>query len=464
VIWGAWSSDDGTIRRLPRGPHTLTREQVAEDQRSRLIAATIVAVGQNGYLSTTVADVIARAGVSRKAFYEHFSNREESFLRAYDAVVSMGLAQITAAYESAGGVPQGVEAAIGLLCEQAVINPLAMRLALVEIGALGSVGIERREHHLAAYEALFRDAIGLPRGPDPISNPILRAVIGGLNGVLYARVQEHKQAQLRGLVPDLVTWATSYFPAPSEITAFDGHETTSGLGGRAPGTLSPPRLSSGRQRGLRGEQNGSHSFVVHSQRERILDAVANLSAEKGYAAITIRDIAERAAVSLDSFYGHFSGKEDAFLVAYEVGHGRSLATVERAYRAASDWRYGVRAGIAALFDFLASEPSFAHLALTDAQIATPRTAERARRGFTAYTHMLLPDLDGRMRQPPAPSVTVEAIMGGVLELCVTYTLQRRTQALTGLLRRATYFALAPFIGMEEAGRIAIEGDSATIAG
>ena len=62
-----------------------------------------------------------------------------------------------------------------------------------------------------------------------------------------------------------------------------------------------------------------------------------------------------------AFYEHFADKEDAFLVAYEVGHGKALASVERAYMAESDWRLAVRAGIGALFGFLASEPSFAHI-------------------------------------------------------------------------------------------------------
>src|SRR5580658_2999885 len=59
------------VRGLPRGPHSLTRAQVATNQRQRLLEGMIDAIGAKGYAASTVSDVIKRAGVSRKAFYEH---------------------------------------------------------------------------------------------------------------------------------------------------------------------------------------------------------------------------------------------------------------------------------------------------------------------------------------------------------------------------------------------------------
>src|ERR1035438_4328088 len=128
-------------------------------------------------------------------------------------------------------------------------------------------------------------------------------------------------------------------------------------------------------------------------------------------------------MSLDAFYEHYAGKEDAFLVAYEVGHAKGLTIVEHAYDAAPDWRSAIRAAIAALFDFLASEPAFAHLSLVDARVATDRTAERASRGVSAYAQMLLPGFERARGRSGPPSVAVEAIIGGIFELCLSYTLQ-----------------------------------------
>jgi hypothetical protein len=67
-------------RRLPRGPGGMGPEEVARNQRTRLYSAMIEAIPQRGYEATTVAHVIALAGVSPGAFYELFSTKEQCFL------------------------------------------------------------------------------------------------------------------------------------------------------------------------------------------------------------------------------------------------------------------------------------------------------------------------------------------------------------------------------------------------
>jgi hypothetical protein len=113
----------------------------------------------------------------------------------------------------------------------------------------------------------------------------------------------------------------------------------------------------------------------------------------------------------------------------------------------------VRAGIDALFGFLASEPSFAHIALIDALIATPHTAERSNEGVSAFAQMLVPGLEQTRGYTPA-AVAVEAIAGGLFDLCLHYALAGKIRELPELVPSATYVALAPFLGGEEAARIA----------
>ena len=75
-------------RRLPHGPNGMSREEVARNQRARMYGGMIEAVHEHGYPQTTVAHVIALAGVSRRAFYEQFPNKEACFLATYDIVVA----------------------------------------------------------------------------------------------------------------------------------------------------------------------------------------------------------------------------------------------------------------------------------------------------------------------------------------------------------------------------------------
>src|SRR3954470_22993998 len=78
----------GEVHQLPRGRHRLTREEVQTSQRERMLLSMAEAASVKGYAKTTVADVIKRARVSRETFYEHFSDKEDCFLAAYDEAVN----------------------------------------------------------------------------------------------------------------------------------------------------------------------------------------------------------------------------------------------------------------------------------------------------------------------------------------------------------------------------------------
>src|SRR3954464_7125153 len=124
---------------LPRGRHAAPREVVRNSQRGRMLAAMASAVGEKGYGAVAVADVIARAGVSRKTFYEHFDNKEECFLAAYAAGVEPWLDAIDAAIRAAAaGDPLAIaRAGTARYLETLAANPAFARTFLIEVLAAG---------------------------------------------------------------------------------------------------------------------------------------------------------------------------------------------------------------------------------------------------------------------------------------------------------------------------------------
>ncbi|MFD0854025.1 TetR/AcrR family transcriptional regulator, partial [Actinomadura adrarensis] len=103
--------------KLRGGRHGLPRDVVRDNQRRRIVAGVVHAVGELGYERTTVESVIARAQVSRRTFYEHFRNKEEAFLAAYDHVMD-GLVRRAVEACGSGGFGAGLSAFLeGLAAE-----------------------------------------------------------------------------------------------------------------------------------------------------------------------------------------------------------------------------------------------------------------------------------------------------------------------------------------------------------
>src|ERR1700722_10630355 len=90
-------------RRLPKGPHGIDPQEVAHHQRIRMHGAMIESVATHGYEETSVRHVIGLAGVSRRAFYEQFTNKEDCFMATFDLIVTRAVKRVNAAYQSSKG-------------------------------------------------------------------------------------------------------------------------------------------------------------------------------------------------------------------------------------------------------------------------------------------------------------------------------------------------------------------------
>jgi AcrR family transcriptional regulator len=173
------------IERLPRGPHRLSREQVENHQRGRMIAAMIAAAGTKGYGSTTIGDITRRARVSRDTFYEQFANKEQCLLAAYDATTRELLDQMVTAGTSqpsyVEGIRDGVRAYLRFWSQRAD----AARVWSLDIFAAGEEALVHRERTLETFTRLFQaiaerartEQPGLPTVPDLVARAMVVAAV-----------------------------------------------------------------------------------------------------------------------------------------------------------------------------------------------------------------------------------------------------------------------------------------------
>ncbi len=406
----------------------LSRDEVEQSQRQRLLAAMVAVVSERGYEATTVANVVEMSGVSRTAFYRLFDNKEDCFVAAVDAIIRFLTAVVIDAYGVEAPWDQRLratfEAFVGLVVDQ----PAAARLCLLDVYVAGPEAVKHADRGATTFEQLAQQAV--KDAPEYAAMPplVVRGIVGGIRKVIFTRLRRGEAETLPEIVPELWQWALSYKAPPVPL--------------RQPRVRSEPPAA---------------RFVAHNQVERLCAAMANVTAEKGYAATTLDDVVAEASASLSTFYSHFATKEEAFLAANDVGLAQTLAAVLPAFQRAPDWRHGVRSAIESMLAYFSAEPTWARLGILETLAAGPRGMEQRDDAIATYATLLQPGFEAA---PDVPPIAAEAIGGAVYELMYDHIRQRGTARLPELQSAATFLGLAPFLGVEEAVAIANERSAA----
>jgi AcrR family transcriptional regulator len=188
---------------LPAGRHGLPRSFVVRNQRERILSAVAEVTRVIGYPTMRVDDIIGRAGVSRRTFYDHFKDKQDVFLAAYDEAVAQLSAVVREAFDEADGVVERVTASLSALLETLANEPGFASMCIVEVLAAGPAALARRNAAMTWFAELIQEsAKGLPkaRRPPPLT---AETVVGGIYEVIYTRVLRGETEQLPTLLPDL---------------------------------------------------------------------------------------------------------------------------------------------------------------------------------------------------------------------------------------------------------------------
>lgn len=186
---------------LPPGP-----EAIAADQRARMLDAMARVVVRKGYAHTTVADVVELAGVSRRTFYEQFTDKEDCFLAAYDQAAEAVLDDIAEAVRSLGpGADWRARLHKSLETYTAVLSaePEVAKLFLVDVLGAGARAVELRRRVLDRFVAQYRGLRSADADLAEVPDAMLRALVGAINELVSEHIAAHGAATLPETTPTL---------------------------------------------------------------------------------------------------------------------------------------------------------------------------------------------------------------------------------------------------------------------
>jgi len=445
------------------------RELSASAERQAILDALIAIAAERGYGETTIEAIVDRAGLDRPAFDRHFRGKYDCFLSAWQEINESCMREMLEAYNSREEWPDKLRAVACEIVEGLCGNPSRAAFS-IEVLAAGDAARARRDMTMRVLASLIDAGRNEMDDPEAVPHTTAEALAGAAYGQVYSKVVRGAADDLPELVPQLMSAAvlpylgmeaamaelSKEFDPPARYRRDVAKRSSSSKSGGAATSAEdyPPELS----RLPPGRHGLPREFVVHNQRERLVAGLAEAIAENGYSGTTIAHITKHAAVSRRTFYEHFSSKDECFVAAYDTVMNELQERVTKGFEEAEDWPHAVRAGIAAMLEFLAAEPHLARLCMVEALVAGPVVVER----YDAAIQSFVPYFQsGREGRPPEvlarlSPTTEEALVGGMVSLISRRIIAGKTEQLEELLPDLVEFTLTPYLGSVEAAKIAAE--------
>jgi AcrR family transcriptional regulator len=198
-------------KRLPRGRHALSPDEVLRDQRERLVDAVPRVVAERGYEAMSVADVVKSAAVSRNAFYKNFADKQECFAAAHDAGHERLFEVLIGPCDAADTIEERVERSLAAGLEAMASDPDMARLLFVEAPSAGEEVALRHHEWLQRYGTLLRSAApDLPARAIPAPE-VEGVIVGGIASRVASELLHGRAKKLRDLEAPLVEYVLAFY-------------------------------------------------------------------------------------------------------------------------------------------------------------------------------------------------------------------------------------------------------------
>jgi AcrR family transcriptional regulator len=193
---------DLRLWRLPRGRHGLPRELVERSQRERLLAAVVRVSATKGYEATSVADILEEAGVGRESFYELFRDKQDCMMAARQLLIEDLAEAVSAAYNGPGPWVDRVREALAATLRWFADDPIAGRVVMLELAALGPVSRRIFQEDFDRFTRLLDEGLD-----DAAQRPEVPRATGLAVGAAFARLYDEvardRTADLPAMLPEL---------------------------------------------------------------------------------------------------------------------------------------------------------------------------------------------------------------------------------------------------------------------
>jgi AcrR family transcriptional regulator len=199
-----------TVARLPKSlsraavdRSRLSREELNEQQRRRIVASLTEVFAKRGYQAATVDHLIATAKISMGSFYDHFESKEDCLLQIYDRATAAARARMAAAVPSDGDWVDRAYAGMYALSSFVVEEPMAARVVLLEAQTAGPESVRRYNDELRDVADFLRKGRAISAFEGHLPPTFEDATASGLAWLLQSRLARGEVGDTEALFSEM---------------------------------------------------------------------------------------------------------------------------------------------------------------------------------------------------------------------------------------------------------------------
>jgi AcrR family transcriptional regulator len=192
------------LAKLPPGRHLVPRDFVAQNQRERMLLATAELVAERGYQKTTIELIAKTARVALVTFYEHFADKEECFLAAFDENIEAAREVFAELLDPGQSWADQIAGGLEVFLEMVVKEPARAKLCIVEAQAAGGAALARYQAALESVAPKLREGRELNPRAERLPEGLEVAIAGGLAWLVHQRLVTDRVGDLKALLPEML--------------------------------------------------------------------------------------------------------------------------------------------------------------------------------------------------------------------------------------------------------------------
>jgi TetR/AcrR family transcriptional regulator len=222
VVSGDWQEREPAPIGPPAADRPQSSEQVAENQRQRILYAVAALAKEKGYNATTVADIARVAGVDARGFYALYSDKQDAFMSVHELGVQQVMSATAEGFFTGTSWAErvwtgGLAFTVFLQC-----NPLITQVGFVEAYAVGPRAVQRVEDSHVTFTIFLQEGYQHDAATAGPSRLALEAIVTTVFEIVYRRARKQGQLQTSGMPAQIAFLSLAPFAGPAEANAFIG--------------------------------------------------------------------------------------------------------------------------------------------------------------------------------------------------------------------------------------------------